>query len=110
MSRLTTAIRKPAFIVAIVLPVALIAEFVILEGVHGVSLPSDRGSTVSGYEIRHKGTEPHFTTRNSRFTVVELLIEHGTHIDVLVLRETCFMDRAWRRRQVDVGDRPSHPI
>ena len=94
MSRLTVAIRKPAFIVAIMLPVALIAEFVILEGVHGVSLPSDRGSAVSSYEIRQKGTEPHFITRNRRFTVVELLTEHGTRSEVLVLRETLFMDRA----------------
>ena len=49
MSRLTVAIRKPAFIVAIMLPVALITELVILEGVHGVSFPSDRGSAVSSY-------------------------------------------------------------
>src|SRR5580698_1011696 len=94
MSRLTVAIRKPAFIVAIMLPVALITELVILEGVHGVSFPSDRGSAVSSYEIRQKGTEPHFITRNRRFTVVELLTEHGTRSNVLVLRETLFMDRA----------------
>jgi hypothetical protein len=52
MGEFVTVARKPVFILAIIL--ALIVEFVILEGVVGISLPSDRGSVVSSYEIREK--------------------------------------------------------
>jgi hypothetical protein len=93
MSRLTLAIRKPAFILAIILPLALIAEFVALEGVHGISLPSDRGSAVSSYEIREKGTEVHFITRNKRFSIVDLWSRHGSAVEALVLRESFVIDR-----------------
>jgi hypothetical protein len=86
--------RRSVFVFSAVLAIALIAEFVLLEGTLGVSLPKDRNSAVSTLEIKVKGTEPHFITRNRRFTVVELLTEHGTRSEVLVLRETLFMDRA----------------
>jgi hypothetical protein len=64
MSWFTRVVKKPVFILAVILPVTLIAEFVILEGDVGISLPSDRGSAVSSYEIRQKGTDLHFITRN----------------------------------------------
>jgi hypothetical protein len=86
-------LRKPVFVFSSVLAIALIAEFVVLEGTLGVSLPKDRNSAVSSVEIKEKGTEQHFITRNRRFTVVELLTEHGTRSEALVLRETVFVDR-----------------
>src|ERR1035441_5153854 len=85
-------VRKPVFVFSAVLVIALIAEFVLLEGTLGVSLPKDRNSAVSRLEIKVKGTEQHFITRNRRFTVVELLTEHGTRSEPLVLRET-ILDR-----------------
>jgi hypothetical protein len=93
MSRLAAVIRKPVFILVVILPVALIAEFVILEGVLGISLPSDRGSAVSSYEIREKGTELHFITRNKRFSIVDLWSRHGSAVEALVLRESFVIDR-----------------
>ena len=93
MSRLTAVIRKPAFILAVILPVALIAEFVVLEGVHGISLPSDRGSAVSSYEIRQKGKELHYITRNKRFSIVDLWSRHGSAVEALVMRESFVIDR-----------------
>jgi hypothetical protein len=88
MSRLTAVVRKPAFILAVILPVALVAEFVVLEGVHGISLPSARGSAVSSYEIRQKGKELHFITRNKRFSIVDLWSRHGSAVEALVMRES----------------------
>jgi len=91
MGEFVTVARKPAFILTVIL--ALIAEFVILEGVVGISLPSDRGSVVSSYEIRQKGTELHFITRNKRFSIVDLFSKHGSAREALVLRESFLMDR-----------------
>ncbi len=93
MARFAAVIRKPAFVLAVILPVALIAEFVVLEGLVGISLPSDRGSAVSSYAIREKGTELHFITRNKRFSVVDLWSKHGSAVEALVLRESFVMDR-----------------
>jgi hypothetical protein len=93
MLRLAVGIRKPVFILAILLPVALVAEFVVLEGVHGISLPSGRGSAVSSYEIRQKGTELHFITRNKRFSIVDLWSRNGSAVEALVLRESFVIDR-----------------
>jgi hypothetical protein len=93
MSRFAAVIRKPVFILAVILPVALIAGFVILEGVVGISLPSDRGSAVSSYEIREKGAELHFITRNKRFSIVDLWSRHGSAVEALILRESFVMDR-----------------
>jgi hypothetical protein len=93
MSRLTAVIRKPAFILAVILPVALIAEFVVLEGVHGISLPSDRGSAISSYEIHQKGKELHFITRNARFSIVDIWSRHGSAVEALVMRESFVIDR-----------------
>jgi hypothetical protein len=93
MSGLTAAIRKPRFILAVTLPVALIAEFAILEDVHGISLPSHRGSAVSSYEIRQKGKELHFITRNKRFNIVDLWGRRGSTVEALVMRESVVIDR-----------------
>lgn len=93
MSRMAAVIRKPLFILAVVLPVALIAEFVVLEGLLGISLPLDRGSAISNYEIREKGTELHFITRNKRFSIVDLWNEDGAAVEALVLRESFVTDR-----------------
>jgi len=91
MEEFVTVARKPVFILTVIL--ALIAEFVILEGVVGISLPSDRGSVVSSYETREKGTELHFITRNKRFSIVDLFSKHGSAREALVLRESFLMDR-----------------
>jgi hypothetical protein len=64
---------------------------VILEGV--VGLPSDRGSAVSSYEIREKGADLHFITRNKRFSIVDLWSRHGPAVEAVVLRESFLMDR-----------------
>lgn len=93
MSWFTGVLKKPVFILAVALPAALIAEFVTLEGVFGISLPSDRGSAVSSYEIREKRTELHFITRNKRFSIVDLWSKHGSAVEALVLRESFEMDR-----------------
>ncbi|HLV86455.1 MAG TPA: hypothetical protein VKV39_05720 [Candidatus Sulfotelmatobacter sp.] len=93
MSRLAATIRKPIFILAVIFPIALVAEFAVLEGVHGISLPSDRGSAVSSYEIREKGTEVHFITRNTRFSIVDLWSRRGSAVEALVLRESFVIDR-----------------
>jgi len=93
MTRFLAVVRKPAFILAVVVPVALLVEFVVLEGAVGISLPSDRGSAVSSYEIREKGMELHFITRNKRFSIVDLWSKHGSAVEALVLRESFVMDR-----------------
>jgi hypothetical protein len=93
MSAFEQVVTRPAFIFAVILPVALIAEFAILEGRVGISLPTDRGSAVSSYEIREKGTELHFITRNKRFTIVDLWSKGGSAVKALVLRESFVMDR-----------------
>jgi hypothetical protein len=91
MGEFVTVARKPVFILAVIL--AFIAEFLILEGVVGISFPSDRGSVVSSYEIREKGTELHFITRNKRFSIVDIFSRHGSAHEALVLRESFLMDR-----------------
>jgi hypothetical protein len=93
MSRFAETIRKPIFPLTVILPVALIAELVVLEGVVGLSLPSNRGSAVSSYEIREKGIELHFITRNKRFSIVDVWGKHGSAREALVLRESFTMDR-----------------
>jgi hypothetical protein len=93
MSRFSALIRKPAFIVMVVLPAALIAEFAILEDFVGITLPSDHGSAVSTYEIREKGKEEHFITQNKRFSIVDLWSKNASTVEALVLRESFMMDR-----------------
>jgi len=93
MSRFTAFIRKPVFILAVVMTVILIAEFVFLEGVVGITLPRDRGSAVSSYEIRERGKEVHFITRNKRFSIVDLWSKHGSAVEALVLRESFVTDK-----------------
>jgi len=84
-------VRKPAVVFPVILVIALIVEFVLLEGTLGVSLPSDRNSAISRIDVKVKGTELHFVTLNRRFTVVELVLKRGS--EDLVLRESFFMDR-----------------
>jgi len=93
MSRMRVVIRKPVFILSVILPLALIVEFFLLEGLLGISFPSDRGSAVSTYEIREKGTDLHFITRNRRFSIVDLYTRHGSASETLVLRESIATDR-----------------
>lgn len=93
MSGFREVIRKPVFIFVVILPIILVAEFVILEGVVGISVPSDRGSAVSSYEIREKGKDLHFITRNKRFSIVNLWTRHGSVREALVLRESFVIDR-----------------
>src|SRR5258708_106814 len=93
MSRFAAVITKPLFILVVTLPVALIAEFALLEGTLGISLPLDRGSADSSYEIREKGKEVHFITRNKRFSIVDLWSRHGSAVEALVLRESFVIDR-----------------
>ena len=93
MSRLTALIKKPVLILAVILPLALVAECVVLEGIPGISFPSDRGSAVSNYEIREQGEELQFITRNKRFSIVDLWSKHGSAREALGLRESFLMDR-----------------
>lgn len=93
MSQFVKVLRKPALVFPVILVIALIVEFAVLEGTLGVSLPSDRNSAVSRIDIKVRGNEgaQHFITLNKRFTVVELVQKRGTKD--LVLRESFFMDR-----------------
>src|SRR5690242_13503453 len=93
MAPIAALIKKPVFILAVILPAALIAELVVLEGSLGIALPSDRGSAVSRYEIREKGKEQHYITRNKRFSIVDLWSKNGSALEELVLRESFTMDR-----------------
>jgi len=93
MSRFRNFIKNPRFMFAVILPLALITEAVILEGVVGISLPRDRGSAVSSYEIRAKGSEDHYITRNKQFSIVDLWSKHGVALEELVLRQSFVTDR-----------------
>jgi hypothetical protein len=84
---------KRVFVITLIVAGALLAEFLVLEGAVGISLPSDRYSALSRLEIKTKGTELHFIAQNHRFTVVDLLTDHGSHREALVLRESFFIDR-----------------
>jgi len=84
---------KRLFVVMFIVLGVLVAEFLVLEGTIGISLPSDRYSAWSRLEIKTKGVELHFITRNSRFAVVDFWTAHGSRREALVLRESFFMDR-----------------
>ncbi|HET9407677.1 MAG TPA: hypothetical protein VFO39_10605 [Candidatus Sulfotelmatobacter sp.] len=91
MSTFPKAMRQRAIVFPVILVVALIAEFFLLEGTLGVSLPSDRNSALSTIEVKVKGNgADHFVTLNKRFTVVERTLKRG--IEDLVLRESFFTD------------------
>ena len=98
MSRFRVLATKPLFMLAVILPTALIVEFAILEAGIGISLPSDRGSAISGYEVREKGKEVHFITRNKRFGIVDLWSKNGSAVEALVLRESVVTDRQCSRK------------
>ena len=72
-------VKKPVFVFSL-LAMALIVEFILLEGIVGVSLPQDRNSAVSSLEIKTKGTSLHFITRNKRFIVVDLVTANGSRL------------------------------
>jgi len=93
MSRFAVIVKKPLFMLAVVLPAALIVEFFVLEAGAGISLPPDRGSAVSTYEVRERGMEVHFITRNKRFSIVDLWSKNGSAVEALVLRESFVTDR-----------------
>lgn len=93
MSQFGKLFKKPTFLFAVILPIALIVEFVLLEGLVGLSLPTDRGSAVSSFEIREKGTAVHFITHNKRFSLVDLWLPRSSAVETLVLRESFVMDR-----------------
>ena len=105
MSRFRVLVTKPFLVLAVILPVALIVEFFILEARVGISLPSDRSSAVSSYEVRERGTELHFITRNKRFTIVDLWSKNGSAVEALVLRESFVTDR----QEGIEGDRQRSP-
>ena len=91
MSPIAKVTSKQAIVFLVILVVALIAEFFLLEGTIGVSLPSDRNSALSTIEIKMKGNgADHFVTQNKRFTVVERTLKRG--MEDLVLRESFFTD------------------
>jgi hypothetical protein len=83
---------KRVFVISSVVLSALIAEFFILEGTVGISLPSDRHSALSSVEFKVKGMEQHVIMRNKRFTAVDILTPHGSGREALVLRESFFVD------------------
>ncbi len=84
---------KAVGLIILIVVGALVVEFLILEGTIGVSLPADRYSAASTLEMKVKALEKHFVTRNNRFTVVDFWTDHGSHREVLVLREYLFTDQ-----------------
>jgi hypothetical protein len=91
MSLFAKVMRNRAIVFSAILIGALIAEFLLLEGTLGVSLPSDRNSAVSTIEVKVKGNgAEHFIMLNRRFTAVELLSKRGS--EDLILRESFFTD------------------
>lgn len=95
MLGLAGMIKRPTFVIATAIAVTMVVEFFLLEGVIGVSLPTDRYSAVSTLEIKVKGSGggEHFVTRNNRFTVVDLWMGSPPR-GPLVLRESFFVDKA----------------
>ncbi len=87
-------IRKPSFAIAAAVVLTIVAEFFLLEGTVGVSLPRDRYSSMSTLEIKVKGGggDNHFMTRNNRFTVVDRWIGSPAR-GPLVLHESFFVDK-----------------
>lgn len=71
---------------------ALIAEFLLLVGTVGVSLPWDRYSAVSTLKIETNLSRLHFITDNKRFTVIQSFA--GPRLRDVVLRESFRADQA----------------
>jgi hypothetical protein len=91
MSPFAKMMTNRAILFPVVLIAALIAEFFLLEGTLGVSLPSDRNAAMSRIDVKVKGNgATHFMTLNKRFTVVERTLKRG--VEDLVLRESFFTD------------------
>jgi hypothetical protein len=88
--RFTDRLSKRALVTIAAFAAALIAEFLILEGTLGVSLPSDRYSARSTVKITDRGLERNFAILNQRFSVVDLIPLKGRPGETLVLRETFF--------------------
>ncbi len=93
MSGLLQLMRTPVFTFAVIVPVLLVVELLALEVGIGITLPWDRGSALSSYEIREKGTELHFVTRNKRFSIVDVWSKQGSARKALVLHESFTSDR-----------------
>jgi len=93
---MNSRIKRVATTLGIVLA-ALIVEFAVLEETIGIGLPSDRHSASSSVEIALKAREPHFITRNVRFSVIESFSDRGSATVPLVLRESFFVDREVNR-------------
>ena len=93
MKQFVNLTTKQLLLIATVVLGALIAEFLILEGTVGLSLPSERYSALSTLEIQNKRLGLHYVTRNNRFTVIDLLTAHGSGRETLVLRESALIDR-----------------
>jgi hypothetical protein len=65
----------------------VVAEFFLLEGTMGISLPGDRSPALSRVTVKLKGTQIHYTTDNKRFSVID-------DYDLwLLLRESFWTDR-----------------
>jgi len=84
---------KQVLVIGSIVLGALVAEFFILEGTVGIVMPSNRHSAMSSVEIRDKGLEINFVTRNNRFSVVDFYTADGTRRQAMVIRESFFMDR-----------------
>jgi hypothetical protein len=88
--------RKP-WSIALIVAAGIIAEFFVLEGTIGISFPADRRRAVSTIEIREQRDDVHFVTTNRRFSAVDRLTASGTSRQLVILRETLFMDRVQDR-------------
>lgn len=78
------SLKKPTFLLCVVLPLALLAQYLWL---NDFSVPVERGSALSTYEIR-LGVADTYLTRNQRFFLSPVWDQHNQSGAVLVLRET----------------------
>ena len=103
MGTLFRFIRKPLVFFLLILPCALLAELAVLVSTVGISLPSERGTATSSYEVRDSVRETHFITRNHKFDIVEHWDNEGKVSHAVALRQLITIDR-----QLGVeGDRAS---
>ena len=56
--------RKQVMMTVVAIVGIALAEFFVLEGTFGISLPSDRHSALSTAEIRTQALETHYVTHN----------------------------------------------
>ncbi len=84
--------KRTAILIAIFV-MALVGEFFLLEGTTGIKFLSDRYSGLSQAELKIVGRDLHLVTRNTHFTVHEFVPPHQQYRDIVVLRQTVFLDR-----------------